>query len=300
VRIEVGVELVGERLDVIVARATGLGRGATRRLFAAGKVHLSKGTRTSPAKKGQLAERGTALEIDVDEQQLRGATPNPDLPLDVVYESASHVVVAKPAPMPSAPLRPGETASLANALLARYPEMATIGYAAREPGLCHRLDTGTSGLVMAARTREAFVELTTAIRAGAIDKRYLLLCTPPPPERAGSIEQALRTEGRRVRVDAAGRPARTTYRILEDASGIALVEATASPATRHQIRVHMAFVGSPLLGDVQYGGPKIELPHRHALHASRLAYGGGPHVAPFEIDAPLPAELRALLDAQPA
>jgi 23S rRNA pseudouridine1911/1915/1917 synthase len=296
VRIEIGEELAGQRLDIIVTRVTSLGRAGTRRLFADGKVVLLQDGRKRRVRKGDMAIAGTALEVDVASDDFARADPDPALTLDLVYESETLVIVDKPPGVPSAPIRPGELGTIANGLLARYPEMVDIGFSAREPGLCHRLDTDTSGLLLAARSRVAFDELTTAIRTGAFDKRYLLICPRSPLDESGTIEAALQTEGAKVRIVADGRPATTHYRVLEQHGELALVEASACPATRHQIRAHFSSVGAPLFGDKSYGGQEAPELGRHALHASRLAYAGGPHIAAFTIESALPAELRAVLD----
>ncbi len=129
------------------------------------------------ASKGDAAAAGEVLEVDVEPTEASGAaTPDPAAPLDVVLERDDLVVVNKPAGVPTAPLHPGERGTVANALVARYPEMAGIGFSPREPGLCHRLDTDTSGLVLAARTATAFAALGAGLKEGRLDKRYLLIC----------------------------------------------------------------------------------------------------------------------------
>ncbi len=233
----------------------------------------------------------------MDGDAVDRAEPDASVALSVVYETDALVIVDKPSGVPSAPIRVGERGTIANGLLARFPEMAAVGFSRREPGVCHRLDTETSGLLLAAKSEAAFGELTGAIRTGAFDKRYLLICARPPLEETGVIDAAVNTQGHRVRVREGGRAAVTRYRVLECHGELALVEAIASPATRHQIRVHVASLGAPLLGDRLYGGDATQLKRRHALHASRLAYAGGPHVAAFAIESPLPAELCALLAA---
>ncbi len=107
------------------------------------------------AAKGDVGLEGQIIEVDVEEGEP-GAVPDPDAPLTVVFETNHVLVLDKPAGQPTAPLEPGEKGSLANALLARFPEVASCGFSAREPGLCHRLDTDTSGLVLAARDPDAF------------------------------------------------------------------------------------------------------------------------------------------------
>lgn len=293
-RIDIGEALGGQRLDVVVSREAKLGRAATRRLFEDGLVHVVSSAGRRRAQKGDRAVAGTYLEIATQPSSLAGALPDP-FELVVAYESPEIVIVDKPAGMPSAPIRLDERGTMANALVARYPEMANVGFSPREPGLCHRLDTDTSGLMIAARRNEAFREITEAISSGALDKRYLLICPSAPLADQGTIDTALRTRGSRVRVAEDGRPAHTRYRVMRRVGDLALVEARASPATRHQLRVHFASIGAPLLGDHTYGGDTSLLATRHALHASRLAYRGGHVVSSFAVDSALPDELAQLL-----
>jgi 23S rRNA pseudouridine1911/1915/1917 synthase len=302
---EVTPTMVGERIDKLVtAHGPRLSRSHLRRLFAEGRVVVVSGERRRRVKKGERAPAGAFIELALSAaEQQGGATPDPALELDVVLERADVVVVDKRAGVPSVPLYPGETGTVAGGLVARYPEMATLGFSPLEPGLCHRLDTGTSGLLLAARTPQAFAELSAALKAGQVHKRYLLLCSPPPSAREGTIQLALTQDSRdRRRVHACldadealrlgARAATTRYRLLRAGAGRALVEANASPALRHQLRAHFAAVGSPLCGDSLYGGDASLA--RHALHASAIRYAGGREVQPFDVESPLPAELAAL------
>ena len=240
--------------------------------------------------------------VEVSELEDESPPAEPELELDVRLERPDLVVVAKPAGMPTVPLAPGERGTLAGALVARYPEMRAFGYRAREPGVVHRLDTLTSGLVVAARTRSAFDELVQALKLGELQKRYLALVHGEGLPPAGSIDLPLapdHKDGSRVRVvDLKARyahPAITYFRVLEQGSGLALLELDAGPAFRHQIRAHLAASGYPIVGDRQYGGEQHPgLPGRHALHASYVAWAGD-GARNFEVATEVPAEFRALL-----
>jgi len=224
-----------------------------------------------------------SVELEVEGGAAGGAVADPEAPLVVVLETPEVIVLEKPAGQPSAPLEPGERGTLANALLARYPECGSIGFSPREPGLCHRLDTETSGLLLAARTREAFEVLTRAIKEERLDKRYLLICAAKDLPETGVIEVPLAPHPKdRRRVYAcvhprdveryAPRPARTAYKVLRVRGAWALVEARAGKAMRHQIRAHFAAIDHPLAGDVLYGGPSVEGLSRHAY--TRPGLGG--------------------------
>jgi 23S rRNA pseudouridine1911/1915/1917 synthase len=284
----------GERLDRVVAAALpALSRRQIQALFAAGRVTVIDGERRRPARRGERSA-GVRLEVEVEHASDR-ALPDPDLPLAIIFESDQWVIVDKPAGIASAPVDAGERGTIANALIARYPEMRDIGHRPREPGLCHRLDTDTSGLLLAARDREAFEGARAALRDGRIDKRYLLVCRGAEGLREqGHIDLALSSRGGRVVVDPAGRAATTIYRVLKRNGGRALIEASAGGAFRHQLRVHFAAIGAPLVGDHLYGGEPW--PARHALHASFLRFAGDETLEGFEASSPLPPELAALLE----
>jgi len=299
--IEITSEHAGRRLDrVVVDHIDGLGRAGATRLFAAGRVRVVAGSRRRRANKGEPARLGSFLEVDISSEELdQQAVADPSVALTVILEAPHVVVVDKPAGIASAPIRPAETAAIANGLVSRYPEMRGVGYRPREPGLCHRLDVGTSGLLLAARSSPAFAELTEAIKRGGIDKRYLLVCVDRSLEDEGCIDCALVPGRRRVRVRPAGtagaRAVSTRYRLLERCHGVALVEASAPRAYRHQLRACFASIGAPIIGDETYGGEGPPLPGRHALHASHISWRGGEVVPSFEVSSPLPEHLAVLL-----
>lgn len=310
IKIAVNEEQAGVRLDKLLLQVVpALGRAGAKRLFEGGKVrvHDAGAERGRRVAKGDVAKAGDVISIDVaPEAQSQAATPDLALPLNVVFETDAVLVFDKPAGQPSAPLEPGETGTLANALVARYPECAKIGFSPREPGLCHRLDTETSGLVMAARTEEAFEALTRAIKEERIDKRYLLVCEASDLPESGTIEIPLAPhpkDRRRVLpcvhprdvARYAPRPARTTYVKLREHGGYALVEASAGKAMRHQIRAHFAALEHPLVGDVLYGGKTVDGLSRHALHASMISWSGDATVPAFTVKSTLPEDIAKIV-----
>ncbi len=323
-KVTIGDTDAGARLDKLVVQAVpGLGRAGAKRLFSEGRVRIGPpGGRGRRAAKGDVARSGDLLEIDLGAGEAAageagaagGARPDPGAALEVMLELPELVVVDKPAGQPTAPLAPGELGTLANALVARYPELAGIGHSPREPGLVHRLDNETSGLVVAARTQGAFEALRDALREGRLDKRYLLVCEAKDLPETGTIEIPLAPhpkDRRRVYpcvhprdvVRYAPRPATTTYRVVKTSAAEeggagprwALVEARAAKAARHQIRAHFAAIGHPLAGDALYGGPAVPGLTRHALHAHYVAWGGEARAPAFCVQSPLPAELEGLL-----
>ncbi|HEX7665142.1 MAG TPA: RluA family pseudouridine synthase [Polyangiaceae bacterium] len=299
-------DMDGERLDRAAAKlATGLSRARLKKAIDERAVRVNGRVK----KKGDLVAAGDT--ISIAEEKVSNpdapAVATPDAPLDVRFEGDGVVVVDKPAGEPTAPLRPNETGTLANALVARYPECAGVGYGAREPGLVHRLDTDTSGLVVCARTAEAFETLRDALRDGRLEKRYLLVCDEADLADTGTIDIPIANhpkDQRRVYpcihprdvMRYSPRPASTKYEVLKRAHGLALVEVEVSRALRHQIRAHFSAIGHPLVGDALYGGKLVEGLGRHALHASRVTFAGAPKVAKFDVSSHLPPALQALVD----
>lgn len=315
-RIPVTPAEVGSRLDkIVVQKVPGLGRAAAKKLFDEGRVRVLAGGagRGRRASKGDVAAANDVIEVNLETAAVQaGALADPEAPLNVVLETAEIVVVDKPAGQPTTPIDPGERGTVANALLARYPEMAEIGFSPREPGVVHRLDTGTSGLVLAARTKAAFDALTAAIKEGRLDKRYLVICSAKDLPESGTIDIPLAPHPKdRKRVYAcvhprdverySPRPATTSYTRLREHGDLALVEARAPSAYRHQIRAHFAAIEHPLLGDRLYGGPPFPGEEgevkfvRHALHAHRISWAGDAGAPAFTAESPLPEDLARVL-----
>lgn len=299
VSIIVGEHQAGWRLDrVLLDSEPELGRRRAKELFASGAATCA-GRR---ARAGDSARAGDELRAELEDDH---ALPEPEAPLDVRLELPELVVVEKIAGQASVPLAPGELGTLANALVGHYPEMAGVGYRAREPGLVHRLDTQTSGLLVAARTSAVFELLRAALTRGRLEKRYLAVVSDGGLSGEGVVDAPLaidpRTPERVLLAEDSGkdsyqRPATTRYRVIERARGRLLLELEAPQAMRHQIRAHLASLGHPIVGDRVYGGDLApELGARHALHASYVACAGEGTLPSFAVRSDLPAELRALL-----
>jgi 23S rRNA pseudouridine1911/1915/1917 synthase len=303
--------LDGARLDKAVAELVPeLSRARVRRAIDLGAVRIN-GKRLP---KGGTVAKGDQVRIDVGQVAEVPATATPEAPLKVLFEAAEVAIVDKPAGQPTAPLRPGETGTLVNAVLGRYPELIPasvdvfLGHSAREPGVVHRLDTETSGAVIVARTAAAFEVLKAALKEERIEKRYLLVCASEGLPDEGRIEFPLTNHPKdQRRVYACvhprdveryePRPAITMYKVLQRAGNWALVDVRIGKALRHQIRAHFAAIEHPLAGDELYGGPVIRALGRHALHAAHISFSGGDGVSAFSVDVPLPKEMAALLEA---
>lgn len=291
----------GDRLDKFLARhVPGVGRHKAAELCQRGQVRID-GQR---AKKSALVHVGAKITLELDEPE--SLQPEPELALDLRLERPEFVVVNKPAGMPTAPLDTRERGTLCGALLARYPEMHGVGHRAREPGIVHRLDTQTSGLVLAARSAEAFTRLNQALEREELQKRYFAIVRAAGLADAGEISRALAPDPghpERVRVLEDGdrssyaRHKVTRYRVKRVVAERALLEVEVGSAFRHQIRAHLAAIGHPIAGDAVYGGESLrELGARHALHASQLSWPGTPSMTGFTVYEPLPPDLAALLE----
>jgi len=280
----------GKRLDrFLVETIADLSRSRVNSMIELKQVRVN----------GRVARKGDPLSVGATVELLAppppkefSPIPNKEMQLLTRYEDDFVVVLDKPAGIPAHPLRADEKDTLANGIIARWPQTENIGFAKREPGLLHRLDTDTSGLIVVAKTIEAFEFLRTATKEGRLTKRYTALAEGTLPSE-GRIDYPLvphRKDPKRVeavtphvRLRAGTRTyeAQTHYKPLRslrlsEAGGgtYTLLEIEIESAFRHQIRVHFATIGHPLVGDVLYRGPSgIDLGlQRHFLHASQVSF----------------------------
>jgi len=295
----------GLRLDVfLVKRVEGLGRAGAKRVIAEGRVRVDGRVR----RKGAMLSPGETVSLE-GEPEIAEFDPLPDeaIPLRVVFEDEDFLVVDKPAGVPCHPLRPSERGTLANAIAARYPEAIPHGHHRREAGLLQRLDNQTSGLLLVARSLRGFEELGRMLATGAVDKRYKALCVGAvrAPQRIDldvGHDARDRRKMRAVTELEAGEvrhPRQATTEILhsEVRGDRSLVELRVRAARRHQVRVHLAALGHPLVGDTLYGGPAIEGLDRHFLHASALSFRHFRTGEELAFASPLPPELEDVLAA---
>ena len=266
----------GERLDRQLLRLfPWLDRTTVQELIANGHVVLNQ----RPVKKGARLSSGDVLECrDVPEPADLRLQPNPDLPLSVLYEDDSVLALDKPAGQPTHPLRFAETDTLANALVARYPALAGIGDDRLFPALLHRLDTQTSGLVLAAKTAAAYAHLRAQFRRFTVQKHYAALvhgCVDQPGALAAPLTHQTRSPCKMAVVRNPDKlppgdqfAAATAWVPLQTGKEFSLLDVTIYTGVTHQIRCHLAAAGFPIAGDALYGST-LAAP-RHWLHASRL------------------------------
>jgi len=288
----------GERIDRFIAARGGISRGEARRALDAGSVFLD-GRRCKVA--GRLVRAGQQVVVNLEEGGRAAAAPAALARGRLLYADAELVAVDKPAGVPAQPTLTTDRGTLPELVGALLGSPVTI---------VHRLDRETSGVTVLARTKAAAAALAEAFRSGTPEKTYLALCarSPTPPE--GRVDAPLGKDPARAglrRVDPRGDAAATRYRTLRAEASAALVEARPETGRTHQIRVHLAHLGAPLLGDARYGGPRrvgeVAIP-RVMLHARRLELPHPATGAQLVLEAPVPEDFaaveRALLGAAPA
>jgi len=263
----------GRRLDVFLAeRLPGASRSRLQELIRSGDVLLA-GLPARPASRvtaGNRVSVSLTLPATADPPLL---LPSPDVPLTVLHEDASIVVVDKAPGVVAHPALGHRRDTLVNALLARFPDLTGFGGSER-PGIVHRLDRDTSGVMVVARDPVAAAHLRAQFKARTVEKTYLALVRGALRPLEGVIDAPIgRDPKRRQRMAAlpGGKPARTVYRVLAESEGYAWLEARPETGRTHQLRVHLAALGHPLAGDRVYGR-RDRLIGRTALHAWRLAF----------------------------
>jgi 23S rRNA pseudouridine1911/1915/1917 synthase len=282
-----GTADAGERIDRFIAARGGISRGEARRALEAGGVFLD-GRRCKVA--GRLLRAGQRVVVNLAEG---GRTAPRTAALErarLLYADAEIVAVDKPAGVPAQPTLTSDRGTLPELVEALLGAPVTI---------VHRLDRETSGVTVLARTRGAAATLAEAFRMGRPEKIYLALCARPPVPAEGRIDAPLGKDPARPglrRVDRRGDPAATRYRTLRAGPLAALVEARPETGRTHQIRVHLAHLGAPLVGDARYGGPRrvgeTAIP-RVMLHARRLELDHPGTGAPIAFEAPVPEDFLA-------
>ena len=278
------------RIDKALARHyPDAGRRQLSELFDAGTVRL----RGKRAKKGDRVVTGDVSELEREPVSGDALHPVPDadVPIEILLERPDVVVLAKPAGIPSQPLRANERGTVANAIVARWPECAALGDDPRDGGLVHRLDIGTSGCLIAARDEATYRALRDAFGQGLVDKEYVAITDGRPVSR--DSDAPLVQRGDHVRVDHTdGLPAYTSFTVERASTGDvhALVRCIAQTGRMHQVRAHLAYVGAPISGDTLYGGKPIGDDMGFFLHAAKIAFPlGGEKLV---VEAPLPHRFR--------
>jgi 23S rRNA pseudouridine1911/1915/1917 synthase len=272
---EVPRALVGERLDRVVAFLGDVSRAEASHLIANGFVRVNDVESTV----GKIKLPAEAI-VSIDPSGVRvRELPQGDasLGLTVVHEDDDVIVINKPAGLVVHPAPGNDTGTLVNALLARYPELTGVGESHR-PGIVHRLDAGTSGLMIVARTQHAYVTLLDDLRDHLVERVYQALVWGCPDAPSGVVDAPIGRDGKdsmKMAVVADGKPARTRYRLEEpfEKPAVSYVRCELESGRTHQIRVHMTAIGHPVVADPVYGGKRPSLGlTRPFLHAAELAF----------------------------
>jgi 23S rRNA pseudouridine1911/1915/1917 synthase len=291
--------LGGERVDRVVAFMTGLTRADVARLIDDGAVQLRGTVVTKPSAK---VLEGDELAVEVPEVvEAPAARPEPDVDVPIVYEDDDVLVVDKPQELVVHPGAGNASGTMVAGLLARYPDLAGVGEADR-PGIVHRLDKGTSGLLAVARTPAAYDSLVAQLSSRSVERRYLALVWGHPEPATGLVDAPIgrsKKDPTRMAVSSSGREARTRYELqrrFTEPVAVALVECRLETGRTHQIRVHLAAIGHPIVGDPRYRGKRaaFDTP-RTFLHAHTLAFDHPATGERVSFRAPLPADLEAVL-----
>lgn len=306
-------ESQGLRLDVFLSRrVSGISRARIQKLIAAGAVSVNGAT----VRKRHAVAAGDMIQFDPaglppDET---GLLPQ-NIPLSILYEDDWYVAIDKPAGLVVHPGCGNRSGTLVNALLFHRGENLSVGSAADRPGIVHRLDKDTSGVIVAAKTNAAHAALAAVFASRGVRKKYLAFCIGRPQAAEGVIDMPIgrsRSDPVRRAPAASGKSSSTGFRMLDFRGGISLVEFTPLTGRTHQIRVHCAASGFPVLADALYGGGKGRLRQvapsdrafaasllqcfsRQALHAVSMTF-----IHPFlkrevTVKAPMPADFRSAL-----
>lgn len=287
-------EMAGRRLDQILAEL--LPHHSRNRLqswIREGRVQVDAIVRAEPKHKLQ---GGETLQIVEGEDEVLAAGEAEDIPLQIVYEDEALLVIDKPAGLVVHPGSGNWSGTLLNALLHHVPGIEAVPRA----GIVHRLDKDTSGLLVVAKTLLAQTDLVRQLQARTVKRQYQALAIGEL-NRNGTIDKPIgRHPVQRIKMAVVGngKPAVTHYRVLEAFAGCTLVECSLETGRTHQIRVHMAAIGHPLLGDPVYARPQAKLPpfSRQALHAWRLGLVHPLSREHLHWESPLPADFSALLE----
>ena len=288
-RLSLTAERPGERADQLLSRGVeGLTRSAAQKLLEQGLVTDSNGR---ALKKNERPEPGTVLLVDLPDPEPLDAQPQ-NIPLDIVYEDADVVVVNKSVGMVVHPAAGHSDGTLVNALLYHCGKSLSGINGVLRPGIVHRIDRDTSGLLIVAKNDAAHIALARQLEDHSLRRTYEAIVVGGFREESGTVDAPIARhpkERKRMAIVPGGKRAVTHWRVVERFSGHTWVECELETGRTHQIRVHMAHIGRPLLGDTVYGAKKpVPGLAGQCLHAARLRFVHPATGLPMELEAPLP------------
>jgi 23S rRNA pseudouridine1911/1915/1917 synthase len=290
----------GQRLDTWLARRLdGVSRARVQAWLDAGLITRNH----EPARRRDIIRPGDCVRVCVPPPQVSTLAAEP-IPLDILHEDSDILVLNKPAGLVVHPAAGHASGTLVNALLHHGARLAGADAGPR-PGIVHRLDRDTSGVLVVAKSERALAALADQFKERQVRKTYLALVWGVPRPPVGRIEAAIgrsRHDRKKMAVlRSGGRPAITTYRVLEAHGPVSLLELGLETGRTHQIRVHLAHLGHPVVGDPQYGARSCRAlpfePDRQMLHAETLAFRHPATGKTLQFRAPIPSDLQTLLAA---
>lgn len=280
-------DAAGERLDVALANITGQSRSSLQKLFKAGNILIGG----SPASAKQIAEENQQVQIN----QVDDETEPPSPQLKVLYENGDLMVVEKPAGLA---VHLSESGKQQETVAAFARDYGVVDDDADRPGIVHRLDKDTSGLLVIAKNPQAKEFLQQQFRERRVDKTYIALVRGRLPQQEATINLPIERDRKRPTkrsVVPGGRNSVTHYKVLEELDGCSLLEIKLETGRTHQIRVHFAHLGHPVVGDELYGGPPSKGLGGQFLHAARIEFTA-PSGELVEVESPLPPDLKNTLE----
>ncbi|MCL5935370.1 MAG: RluA family pseudouridine synthase [Firmicutes bacterium] len=292
----VGEEDSGQRLDIfLAAESPDLSRSHIQKLVAEGMVEVSG----LPARASYRVKRGDLVVLRIPPPVELVVEPEP-IPLDIYFEDTDVVVVNKPRGMVVHPAEGNYTGTMVNALLFHCRDLSGIN-GLKRPGIVHRLDKDTSGLLMAAKNDFAHLELARQLSERKVERRYLALAHGVLKNDRGIVNAPIsrhpRDRKRMAVTPGKGRPAITHYKVLGHYGSLTYLELKLETGRTHQIRVHMAYLGHPLVGDLKYGQAKNRFNlEGQFLHAATLGFVHPRSGEKIAFEAPLPGELQGILE----
>ncbi len=282
-----------ERLDLFLSRESGLTRAKIKNLLSDNKIFINGGT---AEKAGILLKGGEKLEIALPEPESSELKPEA-IPLDILYEDKDLLVINKPAGLVVHPAAGHWEGTLVNALIYHFNQLSSI-YPLR-PGIVHRLDKNTSGLLLIAKSDKAHLQLSKQLKSREIKKDYAVIVHGRISQNEGIIDQPIgrhpKDRKKMAVVSSNGRDAVTRFKVLERFKNHTYLECRIETGRTHQIRVHLSNMGYPIIGDSLYGSKKDDLAARQMLHAWKIQLAHPITFQPVKFEAQLPDDFQKTL-----